>query len=173
VISAYRRRGLGGRRSCRGHDELRRNAARTRARAKPHLTCCERVAHASGPCAGLSSRPHRGPTRREQGTAGRAGKHAGESERGRARIRPYEAERGDGRPSRGTGAVEPGGGGGRARAGERGSPRRGRTPGHHNVNACFLQCSCPRVTLVSRTVRRKGQDGLRTSEFPKSFSYPE
>jgi hypothetical protein len=26
---------------------------------------------------------------------------------------------------------------------------------------------------VSRMVRRKGSDGPRTSEFPKSFSYPD
>jgi hypothetical protein len=36
-----------------------------------------------------------------------------------------------------------------------------------------LQCSCPRATLVSRTVHHKGPDGPRTGEFPKSFSCPE
>jgi hypothetical protein len=38
---------------------------------------------------------------------------------------------------------------------------------------CFLQCSYPRLTLVSRTVRRKGLDGPRIGVFPKSLSCPE
>jgi hypothetical protein len=33
----------------------------------------------------------------------------------------------------------------------------------------FLQCSCPRVTLVPRTVRRKGPDGPRLGVFPKKL----
>jgi hypothetical protein len=38
---------------------------------------------------------------------------------------------------------------------------------------CFLLCSCPRLTLVSRMVRRKGPNSPRIGEFPKSFSYLE
>jgi hypothetical protein len=36
-----------------------------------------------------------------------------------------------------------------------------------------LHWFCPRVTLVSRTVCRKGSDGPRVGDFPKSFSCPE
>jgi hypothetical protein len=32
-----------------------------------------------------------------------------------------------------------------------------------------MQCSCPRVTLVSRTVRRKGPDGLHLVCFSKKL----
>jgi hypothetical protein len=91
--------------SRRGHDELRQGAARARARAKPRLTCRERVAHASGPCAGrargrtpkarwaeLEAAP--GPSRNEQGMPGRAGEH------GRRRGRPGRA-----RGSPGTGVT--------------------------------------------------------------------
>jgi hypothetical protein len=39
-----------------------------------------------------------------------------------------------------------------------------------SVNLCF--CSVL-VTLVSRTVRRKGPDGPRIGVFLKSFSYPK
>jgi hypothetical protein len=34
---------------------------------------------------------------------------------------------------------------------------------------CVLHSSCPRLTVVSRTVRRKGPDGPHTSEFSKKF----
>jgi hypothetical protein len=33
----------------------------------------------------------------------------------------------------------------------------------------FLQWFCPRVILVSRTVRRKGPDGPRLGDFPKKL----
>jgi hypothetical protein len=38
-----------------------------------------------------------------------------------------------------------------------------------SVDLCFLQCSCPRVTLVPRTVRCKGPDGPRVGVFPKKL----
>jgi hypothetical protein len=36
-----------------------------------------------------------------------------------------------------------------------------------------MQCSCPRVTLVSRTVRRKGPDGSRLVCFSKKLLLSE
>jgi hypothetical protein len=42
-----------------------------------------------------------------------------------------------------------------------------------SVDLCFLHWFCPRLTLVSRMVHRKGPDGPRLGDFPKSFSYPE
>jgi hypothetical protein len=42
-----------------------------------------------------------------------------------------------------------------------------------SVDLRFLQCSCPRLTLMSRTVRRKGPDGPCIGVFLKSFSCPE
>jgi hypothetical protein len=37
------------------------------------------------------------------------------------------------------------------------------------VLTSVLQCSCPRLTLVSRTVRCKGPDGPRVGVFPKKL----
>jgi hypothetical protein len=42
-----------------------------------------------------------------------------------------------------------------------------------SVDLRFLQCSCPRLTLMSRTVRRKGPDGPRIGVFPKNFFCPK
>jgi hypothetical protein len=45
---------------------------------------------------------------------------------------------------------------------------------HFNKPITFgLQCSYPMLTLVSRTVHRKGSNDPHTGGFPKSFSYPE
>jgi hypothetical protein len=111
----------GGRRSTTGRAKARalREHARETARTRHEL-----VVHTSGPSASraqsralkarwaeLEATP--GPSRREQGTPGRAGKSAGASEHGRARTRPGEDMAGRGRarggwPSRGaTGAAEP------------------------------------------------------------------
>jgi hypothetical protein len=37
------------------------------------------------------------------------------------------------------------------------------------ITFVFLQCSCPKLTLVSRTVRREGPDGPRIGEFSKKL----
>jgi hypothetical protein len=140
--------GTTGRAKAHALREHAREAARTRHKLAVRTSGpCASRAQGSAPWARwaeLEATP--GPSRREQGTAGRAGKHAGSSEHGRARTRPATM------PGRGRR--------GRARAGLAGDGRGGGRPSRARDGAGRLAGARPGEGGVGLAGARRRGGGL-------------